>query len=339
MKINKLNSKKKLIDYIDSYNKKFDKIFLISSPVIINLYPFIERLNVEIIICEEGEKCKSINHYKKIIECLVSRGCNKKSLIIGMGGGTITDLSGFVASSYMRGIKHIFIPTTLLCMVDASIGGKTALNFNNIRNLIGTFKEPEEVILYFNFLETLNTNELINGYAEIIKYGLIMDDKLFEFIEKNISSLIISNSNKHIEHIIEKCIEHKIDIVKSDKFDNNIRLILNFGHTVGHALESYYNYRLPHGKAIIYGMKVASYLSYKDKNLTKVDYSRIDFLIKELSLPKLKISDLNKMEKLIKNDKKNINNQLYYITLNKIGKATIENNYNKKKIINALKIL
>ena len=207
---------------------------------------------------------------------------------------------------------------------------------------INDFKSVEEdmqgsfsgIGVQFNIIDDsiVVVSPISGGPSE--KLGIKSGDRIVIVEKDDVASTGIKN-----DEVIKILIEHKIDIVKSDKFDNNIRLILNFGHTVGHALESYYNYRLPHGKAIIYGMKVASYLSYKDKNLTKVDYSRIDFLIKELSLPKLKISDLNKMEKLIKNDKKNINNQLYYITLNKIGKATIEHNYNKKKIIDALKIL
>lgn len=339
MKINQFNNHIKLISYINSYNKRFDKIFLITSKQIIKLYPFIKKSKVDIIICKEGEICKSINEYKKIIDYMLIKGCNKKSLIIGLGGGTITDLVGFIGSTYMRGIKHVFIPSTLLCMVDASIGGKTALNFKNIRNLIGTFKNPYEVILYFNFIKTLDYNELINGYAEVIKYALIMDYELFELLEKNISFLIQSTTNKNIKPIIEKCINHKLKIVSQDKYDTKMRLLLNFGHTVGHALESYYDYKIPHGKAVVYGMKVAVYLSYQDKNLNENDYYRINSLIHKLNLPKLEIKDFDKMKKFIKNDKKNINNQLNYITLNKIGEAKIDVNYSKNKIINALKIL
>ena len=339
MIINQINNQIRFIDYIETYKKKYDKIFLLTQKSIIQHYPFMERLDINILICREKEACKSIEEYETIIKKLSTKHCNKKSLIMGMGGGAITDLSGFVASSYMRGIKHVLIPTTLLGMVDASIGGKTALNVNNVRNLIGCFYNPTEVLLYFDFLQTLNQKEMCNGYAEIIKYSLILDYKLFELLETNIALLIKSVNLETLKPIIQICIQHKLNVVKDDQFDDNYRMILNFGHTVGHALESYYNYKLSHGQAIIYGMKISSYLSYKEGLLNNNQYNRIESLIRQFNLPKLKNINIKKIKDLINNDKKNIHNKLNYIMLTNIGEAKIAKNYSKEKILDALQIL
>ncbi len=339
MTIHKVNTQSSLIDYIEIYKKKYDKIFLLTQKSIIKHYPLIQKLDINILICREKEACKSIQEYEAIIKNLSKKNCNKQSLIIGMGGGAITDLSGFVASSYMRGLQHVLVPTTLLGMVDASIGGKTALNVNNIRNLIGCFYNPTEIVLCFDFLQTLNQQEICNGYAEIIKYSLILDYKLFELLENNISLFIKSINIQTLKPIIEICIKHKLNVVKQDQLDNNQRMILNFGHTVGHALESYYNYALSHGQAIIYGMNISSYLSCKEGLLNNNQYYRIKNLISQFNLSKLKNIDIKKIGDFMNNDKKNIHNKLNYIMLTNIGEAKIVKNYSKEKILDALKIL
>ena len=339
MKINKFNNQDSLTHHISLYKKKYDKIFLLTQKSIIRHYLFFDQLDINILICSEKEECKSIQEYENIIKILSNKNCNKKSLIIGLGGGTITDLSGFIASSYMRGIHHVLLPTTLLGMVDASIGGKTALNVNHIRNLIGSFQTPKEVVLYFDFLQTLNQKEMCNGYAEIVKYSLILDYKLFELLENNLSLLIKSINIQKLKPIIETCIKHKLNVVNQDQLDNNYRMILNFGHTVGHALESHYNYTLPHGQAIIHGMEIASYLSYKEGLLNNNQYNRINNLISQFNLPKLKNINIKKIKNLMNNDKKNIHNKLNYIMLANIGEAKIAKNYSKEKILDALKIL
>jgi 3-dehydroquinate synthetase len=224
-------------------------------------------------------------------------------------------------------------------MVDAAIGGKTAINFDGKRNLIGTFNNPHSIIIFDKFLKSLSINELIDGYAEIIKYSLIMDNQLFKKIEKSISSLLNNLDITLMNDIIKTCINHKLEVVKQDQFDQGIRNILNFGHTVGHALESFYNFKLSHGKAVLYGIKVASYLSYQKQNISEFDYQRIINLIEQLRIGPLKNLDINKVLDYIDNDKKHMGNQLNYILLKKIGSAYIEKNYNKKNLILGLKIL
>ena len=340
MNIQYITSIKRLGDTINSYQDSYDQIFIITQKKIAGIYlenKIIHKNNI--FFCTDGEKCKSLEEYQKLIQYLNSNHCNKTSLLIAIGGGVVTDLCGFVASTYMRGVTYINIPTTLLGMVDAAIGGKTAINFDDKRNLIGTFNNPHSIIIFNKFLKSLSANELIDGYAEIIKYSLIMDNQLFKKIEKSISSLLNSLDITLLNDIIKICINHKLEIVKQDQFDQGIRNILNFGHTVGHALESFYNFKLSHGKAVLYGIKVASYLSYQKQNISEFDYQRIINLIEQLRIDPLKNLDINKVLDYIDNDKKHMGNQLNYILLKKIGSAYIEKNYNKKNLILGLKIL
>jgi len=335
MKITFIECQDNIIEAFNAYKKKYDKIFIITDDNIINHYPFIKNLSNFILLCKHGESCKSISEYEKAILFLHKNDCNKKSTIIAIGGGIITDFAGFLSSTYMRGISYNSIPTTLLGMVDASIGGKTALNFSNTRNLIGTFKNPEEILIELNFLKTLDKAELINGFSEIIKYSLIMDIELFKYLENNIDKTFPIINSKIIMPIIKKCIKNKLDIVNKDYNDTNIRNILNFGHTVGHALESYYDFQLSHGKAVLYGMIISIYLS----NLDKQQCKKINNLFKIFKLPNLKPLNKHKVMEYINMDKKNIANELSYIVLNKIGSAKVEKKFNKQLIENSLDIL
>ena len=339
MNIQYLTTKDEIINSINAYHQHYDKIFIFTQNAILTHYQFINTLNAHIHICDENEHCKSLEQYDKSIQYLHDYKCNKKSLILGIGGGTITDFVGYVASTYMRGVEHSFIPTSLVGKVDAAVGGKTALNYNRIRNLLGTYKNPNDILIYTNFLNTLKEEDIINGCAETIKYSLIMDLKLFEYLEKQLSNIFPNPNIDHITPIIKKCINHKINIINQDQYDMGIRNILNFGHTVGHALESYYNFQMPHGKAVLYGMIVASYLSKKENMLSDQEYNRIINVIKIFNLPSLKNLKINTIMAFIDSDKKNIKNQLNYILLSSIGKAKIKTNYNKESIKEGLGIL
>ena len=339
MSIHYLDSKEHIAKNITDYHDQYDKVFIISQKSILSYQPFIKPLGPNIYFCDEGEQCKSIIQYEKIINYLHDNKCNKNSIIIGIGGGTVTDFCGYIASTYMRGIDHVFIPTTLLAMVDAAIGGKTALNYKGIRNLLGTYKNPKEIIISTDFISTLSQENIRNGCAEIIKYAVIMDSSLFENIEENIANIFPNPDINIITPIIKRCINHKMDIVNQDQYDQNIRNILNFGHTLGHALESYYDFKMSHGEAILYGMKVASYLSKEENYLNDNDYQRIIKLIGTFKLPQLENLKFDQIISYINSDKKNIGNELNYILLKNIGTAVIEKNYNKDLIKEGLKIL
>ncbi len=339
MNIHYLDSKEHIAKNITPYHDQYDKVFIVSQKSILSYHPFINTLGPNIHFCDEGEQCKSIIQYEKTINYLHDNKCNKNSMIIGIGGGTVTDFCGYIASTYMRGIDHVFIPTTLLAMADAAIGGKTALNYKSIRNLLGTYKNPKEIIISTDFISTLSQKNIRNGCAEIIKYALIMDLNLFENIEENISNIFPNPDIDIIKPIIKQCINHKIKIVNQDQYDQNIRNILNFGHTVGHALESCYDFKMSHGEAVLYGMMVASHLSNKANYLNDNDYQRIIKLMGTFKLPKLENLDFNHIMSCINSDKKNIGNELNYILLKNIGAAIIEKDYNKKLIKESLEIL
>ena len=249
--------------------------------------------------------------------------CNRNSLIIGVGGGTVLDVVGFISSIYMRGIDHIFFPTTLLGMVDASIGGKTAINYNNIRNLIGSINHPKHIMIILNYLKSLPEEELLNGFAEIIKYALILDKDLFDDLENSIQNLYPQLNIDKLENIIIRCIKHKVYIVSKDEKDYGLRKNLNFGHTVGHAIESYSDYNIPHGLGVFYGMKVAAHISLELNKINQESYNRITSLIDYFNCPKIKNIDFEKIIRFLLHDKKIIGNKINYIILDDIGKASI----------------
>ena len=237
------------------YEKFYDKYFKGCFETIVPIE--------NIYLLESDERNKEINIALKIVDRLIKRNFLRDSILIGIGGGIIGDIVGFVSSIYMRGIEFINIPTTLLSQVDSSIGGKNALNFFNYKNLIGTFNHPKEVIIDIKFLETLPKRELICGLAEIIKYGIILDYNLLEYINDNLEK-ILSFDKKIIENLIIKSCSFKIGIVSEDEKDFRIRKILNHGHTVGHAIEGLTSYSCyNHGEAVFIGMFYETCIAYE----------------------------------------------------------------------------
>ena len=322
--------KQGLMDSVDRMlqkNKNYSNIFILSQQSVINNIKCSFISKYPIIIVEENEASKSVYTVERAVNQLLKLGCNRDSLLIGLGGGTITDVTGFIASVFMRGIDHVFIPTTLLGMIDSSIGGKTGINSNYGRNVIGTFKQPEAIYIDPLFLKTLSKNNIISGFAEIIKYGLIADKNLYKIISSNFRSLIDLQDLNQIESIIYKCCEHKIDYVVQDEFDQGKRMVLNFGHTIGHALESFFNYqKISHGEAVYYGMIAAIFISKKHGFLKEDIFNQVyDFLF---DIPKISLKDVNsdKVFDYLQYDKKKINNKNHFILLNDIGKASIVDN-------------
>ena len=351
--LNKLTDK---INIIDNFSEldiainslgNYDSTFILTQNEIFNLYldEAIFNEDHKHIFVENGEEAKNLINVEKIIKYLVENQCTRNSLLIGFGGGVITDLTGFIASIYMRGIDYILIPTTLLSMVDASIGGKTGINFSNIKNLIGTFNEPKRIYIQPTLLFTLNKKEILNGFAEIIKYGLICDKDLFAYIETNLHTLIkdgcISPNNiNQIKEIVIKCINYKTDIVSKDLFDYNHRMILNFGHTIGHAIESYYDYiKISHGDAVYHGMIGATYISHKLEYISENEFEIIYNFIN--SIPKVDIKDIDykQLLKLIKYDKKNLKGNNNFILLKSIGEAIIVDQVDENLIEETIKFI
>lgn len=323
---------KGLINNIGSEISKFyynKKITVITD---INVHKFYENkikksleqynYDVNFIIVSPGEKSKSIEVLTDVYRKLIQFGMTRSDLIIAFGGGVIGDLAGFAASTYLRGVNYIQIPTSLLAQIDSSIGGKVAVNLEQGKNLIGSFYQPYRVFIDPDVLNTLPDKYIKDGLGEVIKYACIKDSNLFEVL-MNIKSKDQLFDN--IEYIIETCCNIKKSIVEIDERDTGERMILNFGHTLGHAIEKYYNYEYSHGIAVSKGMY---YITKKSEEFSitepgtaeKIKKILINFNI-DYELPKL---DINTITDTIKLDKKNISNKINLILIKKIGEAFIE---------------
>jgi 3-dehydroquinate synthase len=277
----------------------------------------------EVIELEPGEDSKEISIVANIWETLTELGADKSALIVNLGGGVISDIGGFAASTYKRGVDFINIPTSLLAMADASVGGKNGVNFSGIKNHIGTITQPKAVFINTGFLTTLSLRHLTNGYAEILKMALISDKVFF----KRLTSLIVT-PGLNDKKIIERAVRLKSEIVRKDPSEKKLRKILNFGHTVGHALESLYLGKtnpLLHGKAIAIGMAIETYLSFSLKRLSKKEMDLvIDTISLNFDLPLLEETDLPAFYSYLKHDKKHKNNILRFALLKGIGKCEPE---------------
>jgi 3-dehydroquinate synthase len=261
------------------------------------------------------EKFKTRKSKELIENKLIQKKITKDTCIIALGGGVLLDLVGFVAATYCRGVKLISIPTTLLAMVDAAIGGKVGVNAGSYKNWIGTFYPAHEIWIDDTFLKTLNEKEIKNGIAEIIKYALIYCPSLMKKLE-NIKK------DSYLP-IIQQCISIKQAIVGDDLLDQKKRNLLNFGHTICHALEGYFQYKISHGEAVALGIVFESYLSFLLGYLPWKEFQKIDSLVEAYSYPKdfLKRISLASLLKFLKMDKKNKNEKIYFVLLDKIGKA------------------
>lgn len=275
----------------------------------------------------DSEKAKSFQYCLNLIDKISKYDNKKRIFLIALGGGVIGDLTGFVASIYKRGVPYIQIPTTLLSQIDSAIGGKTAIDLPVAKNLIGAFHQPRAIIIDPSLLKSLNKKQLRSGLAEAIKCAIIKDKALFSFLRNN-HKKILSLNKKAIELIERKCIAIKTKIVEQDEQEKKgIRTILNFGHTIGHAIESAGGYsKYNHGEAISIGMVCAAEISYKLKLLKKETLNKIISLIKLYGLPtQIKGIDLNEIMSSLAKDKKFIHVKNRFVLLLEIGKAKIVN--------------
>jgi len=267
---------------------------------------------------------------------LFSLGCSRDTVIVAFGGGVTGDLSGFVAATYMRGVPFIQIPTTLLSQVDSSIGGKVGVDHPTGKNLIGAFYPPEKVYIDIDLLNTLPREELINGIAEIIKASIIKDKTLFEYLEKNIEK-VINLEDKFIENAIISSLKVKAKVVELDEKESGLRKILNFGHTIGHAIELLSDFKIPHGRAVGIGMVVETLISEKIDLLNSKDKDRILKLIdkSELLVSPFKFSPDEIIKKTIL-DKKSRKGVVEYSLVKGIGDAVYGINVEDKIIKESL---
>lgn len=280
-----------------------------------------------------GEEHKTIESILNITQQLIEHEAHRKTFLIGVGGGMVTDITGAVASLYMRGVKFGYVPTTLLGMVDASIGGKNGVNFKQQKNLLGTFNQPEFILFDTHFLQTLTDDEWSNGFAEVIKYACLFDKKLFdELSEKDINHY--KNDNAALSSLVAKCVDWKNKIVLADERESGMRKLLNFGHTTGHAIETVNN--IPHGHAVALGMLIACNLSVQ-KGLDENVLHQLKQLFEKYNLPTSIDTDVHGLIQVLRMDKKRTDNGIDFILLKDIGSAYIET-IDEQQIKNAIEI-
>lgn len=313
--VNKVNNGQK---FIVCYSEKLN---VFASNIISNLES--NEVNVKKIKILDGEENKNFSNVNKLIDSLDKVNCKRDTFLISLGGGTTGDIVGFLASIYMRGINYINIPTTLLAMVDSSMGGKTGVNIDTAKNIIGTFHQPYGVFIGTKFLDTLSAKDIRSGLGEIIKYGLIDNLNLLEVVCQNYDCIIQLKDKILIKKIILESCKIKKKFVEKDVNDNNYRNILNFGHTFGHIIEmKYQSKKISHGEAILNGIYLSIKLSYFKGHMTKATYSIILEKFKRLNVEyshKLDFDDL----KLINKDKKTSSKHMRFILLKDIAKPVI----------------
>lgn len=268
-----------------------------------------------------GEMQKTLETVRDIYESLLSAELDRSSFIIGIGGGIVCDIAGFVGSTYMRGVPFGFVPTTLLAQVDAGIGGKNGVNFKGYKNIIGTFTQPRFVLCDFSLLKTLPGREVRNGFAEVIKHGLIADRELFGRLERDREAVLALREGA-IEDVVHRSLRVKLAIVSRDEEEGGVRRKLNFGHTIGHAVEK--TVGCSHGEAVSIGMAMEARLSMKRGILAAADVARIERILVGYGLPLSAEMDKEKIIDAVRKDKKREGEEIHCVFLTRIGDAVIE---------------
>jgi 3-dehydroquinate synthase len=273
------------------------------------------------LVIPDGEENKSQDVLEQIINGLIELEADRKTMLIGVGGGMTTDLAGYASSIYMRGMPVGFVPTTLLAQVDASIGGKNGISHGKHKNLLGTIRQPEFILFDYSLPLTMPDDEWHNGFAEIIKYACIMDAALFTYLEEN-RDKAMQRDVAILEYLVERSVELKTKVVLEDEFENGPRRWLNFGHTLGHAVEKLEN--IAHGKAVAIGMVAAAKISEKLKSLPVEQTNRLIRLINDYQLPVTMSSNKEEVYNIFKMDKKRDGDAIHFVLLEEIGKAVTQ---------------
>jgi len=306
----------------DEIWKTYDKehTIIITNEHLAKLYANLFK-GLKMLVIPPSESSKVPETITSLSRQLLQMEATRKTLLVGVGGGVVTDIVGFLASIYMRGVSFGFVPTSLLGMVDAAIGGKNGVNLGMNKNILGTITQPQFILYDTNFLNTLPDDEWSNGFAEIIKYACIFDAPLFEELGKHSISYYKDEDDAALEALIERCAQWKNKTVVEDEKENGVRKLLNFGHTAAHAIENLYE--LPHGKAVGIGMVIACMISTQVGGLDKNVTERLKSLLNQYHLPvRLKI-DAHKAMDILRMDKKRKDDMIDYIVLEKIGKAAV----------------
>jgi len=319
----------------------YSKVFILTDrntsthclPILTQALP--RLIDYDLIEIDPGEENKNIDFCIGIWKMLIDFGADRKSVLINLGGGVITDIGGFAASTFKRGIDFVQIPTTLLSQVDASVGGKTGIDMDGVKNIIGTFTQPQAVIINHTFLATLDQKQVVSGFAEMVKHGLIYDRTYFESLQSVDLNLPIDES------LIIRSVEIKNDVVTTDPTEKGLRKILNFGHTIGHAIESYSlandSFPLLHGEAIAVGMICEAYLSHREKGLSIPELNRVTEYIQQV-FPVYTFGQgiYDQLITYMMNDKKNTGGKIGFALLTEIGACTFDSYVSEERIFEAL---
>lgn len=307
------------------YRKKVEKAF----------HGFAGKFNV--LVLRPGENTKSEENLNKIYSFLLSKKYSRDTLIVALGGGVVGDIAGFAAATFMRGVKYIQVPTTLLAVSDSAIGGKTGINFSNIKNIIGAFYQPEFVLADLDFIKTLPYKEVLCGTGEILKYAYLSDRGFYKFIKENNQKLMKKNPGV-VEKAASKSVQIKTRVVSEDEKEGGRRKILNLGHTFAHAYESVLDYKIKHGEAVIAGLACALILSRRLGLMNQEKFLSLIDLLKdfhpEINFGKL---NLNALYNAMLSDKKNKNGKILFVLIKDIGEILTDVEAEKKDVLLSLK--
>jgi 3-dehydroquinate synthase len=337
-----------LWDNLETQISKYSNVVVFSAPAMITVAKRIQKLvssstKVSYFELPDGEIAKSIDTASACWNFLAESKISRSDLIIGIGGGSVTDLVGFVAATWLRGVDVVLVPTTVLGMVDASVGGKCGINSSFGKNLIGSFNDPVAVYCDFDFLSTLDKAEIRSGFAEIIKCGFIADPDILEIVEKVGSTILDTNSDAFFQ-VASKAIEVKATVVSNDKFEKSLagvgRAALNYGHTLGHAIEKFSNYRWRHGEAISIGMVFAANLSFELGMITSQLRDRHHDILNLVGLPRsFAAATLQDLIPIMALDKKATIDSLRFVVLEDLAKPVFITNPSPSSLASAFKRL
>lgn len=326
--------------------KRGERVMIVTNPTVAQFYLdtvtfALKKRGCEVdhVLLPDGEKYKTLESLNLIFTALLQGNHGRDTTIIALGGGVIGDVAGFAAASYQRGVRLIQIPTTLLSQVDSSVGGKTAVNHELGKNMIGAFYQPSMVIIDTHTLGTLPKREVNAGLAEVIKYGAILDYEFFEWLEAHIDDLVALN-NESLQHCIARCCQIKADVVARDETEKGDRALLNLGHTFGHAIETHLGYgSWLHGEAVSTGMMMAAALSEQLGDISVADVSRLEKLLARANLPTLSPDSMQPEDYLphMMRDKKVLAGKLRLVLLKSLGQAYIATDTDKDLVLNAIK--
>lgn len=335
-----------LKEAISSLNLQNQRYLIITDSNVADLYlkECIDELhsisnNVSSFIFDAGESSKNLDTVYQVYSKLIEEKFDRNDIIIALGGGVTGDLAGFVASTYLRGIDFIQIPTTLLAMADSSIGGKTGVDFMAYKNMVGAFHQPKLVYMNLATLKSLPGREFNAGMSEILKHGLIKDLDYYKWLCNNLDGIRSLEYEILKQMIMKSCIIKK-NVVEDDPKEKGDRALLNFGHTIGHAIEKLMEFKLLHGECVSIGMAAASYISYKRGNITKDEFDNIEFWIKAFGL-QISIKDLSGKDiyKVTRLDKKMQSDKIKFVYLQNIGTAITDTSVTEEEMMDAIRYI